>query len=118
VVVSNGTCNSVSISGSTLTVNMTFDKNKCVVVALSGIRGAGGGSAMTGTSSVSVLTHEGNVNADDNVNLLDLNDIKLALFQAVGGGNFKNDINADAAINLLDLNATKINLFVAKPTCP
>jgi hypothetical protein len=118
VVVSNGTCNSVSISGSTMTVNMTFGKNQCVAVALSGIRGAGAGPAMTGTSAVSVLTHEGNVNADDNVNLLDLNDIKLTLFQAVGAGNFKNDINADASINLLDLNATKINLFVAKPTCP
>jgi hypothetical protein len=118
VVVSNGTCNGVSISGSTLTVDMTFDKNKCVVVTLSGIRGAGGGAAMAGQNEASVLTHEGNVNSDDNVNLLDLNDIKLALFQAVGAGNFISDINADAAINLLDLNATKINLFVAKPTCP
>jgi hypothetical protein len=118
VVVSNGTCNSVSISGSTMTVNMTFGKNQCVAVALSGIRGAGGGSDLTGTSAVSVLTHEGNVNADDNVNLLDLNDIKLTLFQVVGAGNFKNDVNADASINLLDLNATKINLFVAKSTCP
>jgi hypothetical protein len=118
VVVSNGTCNSASISGSTLTVNMTYDKNQCVVVTLSGIRGAGAGPAMVGPNAASVLTHEGNVDTDDNVNLLDLNEIKLALFQAVGAGNFKTDVNVDAAINLLDLNATKINLFVAKPTCP
>jgi hypothetical protein len=85
---------------------------------LSGFRAAGGGAAMAGPNAASVLTHEGNVNGDDAANLLDLNEIKLALFQALGAGNFRSDINTDGVLNLLDLNATKINLFHAKPTCP
>jgi hypothetical protein len=82
VIVANGTCNSVTISGATMTINMAFTKNRCVAVTVNGIRGAGGGPAMTGATTLSVLTHEGNVTGDDAVNLLDLQAIKLNLFIA------------------------------------
>ena len=72
----------------------------------------------SGNNVASILTHEGNGNGDNNVNLLDLNTAKTQLFQSVGASNFKSDVGANGSINLLDLNTTKINLFAPKPACP
>ena len=118
VVVTNGTCNGASIAGDQLIIDMTYNENACVSVALSGLRGAGGGDPLSGDSDVQVVAQTGNVDANTAVNILDLQAIKNALIQAVGPGNFKLDVNVSGgAINILDLQTTKNNLF--KPaSCP
>jgi hypothetical protein len=101
----NGSCTATSVSGNSLVIDTTLDKNVCLEVTVGG-------------DTVKVLTQEGDVTSDAAVNLLDLNAIKLELFQTVTAANFQSDVNADGSINLLDLNVTKINLFEPRPACP
>jgi hypothetical protein len=117
VVVTGGTCQSATVLGNTLAVNLAHNANACVTIALSGLRREGSGPTMFGDADVQINAHRGNVNADPNVNLLDLQAIKTALFAPVTGTNFKLDVNADGIINLLDLQAVKDNMFQAA-TCP
>jgi hypothetical protein len=105
VIVTNGTCHAAGVSGNDLTLTLTYAKNTCVTVSLVGIAG------LTGPSSITVSTQEGDLNADSSVNLLDLQAVKDKLFQPVGIGTFTADVNLDGAINLLDLQAVKSNLF-------
>jgi hypothetical protein len=117
VVITNGACQNVVISGATLTVNMTYTKNQCTTATLTGLRGAGGGGAMTGDNNVSVRMHEGNVNGDTAVNLSDLQSIKGQLLTPVNAGSFRSDVTCDGSINLSDLQAVKANLLQSA-TCP
>jgi hypothetical protein len=118
VVVTNGSCSGVYISGSVLTVNMSFARNECVVVKLEGLRGANQGPALAGLASASIRSHEGNVNRDGAVNLMDLNAAKAMLFQPAGAASFQADVVCNGVLNLMDLNGVKANLFTAAPVCP
>jgi hypothetical protein len=111
VSVTNGSCSGVTISGSMMTIDMTYDNNACVTVAVTGIQGAGGGQALSGDNDVQVLVRQGNVNGDADVNVIDLQDVKNNVFQTVGQANFIYDVNADGDINVIDLQETKNNVF-------
>jgi len=111
VTITNGTCHGVSIAGSELVINMTYDNNTCVEVAPSGIRTAGGGQSVPEWSAVFLYVWQGNVNAHDTVNVIDLQDVKNRVFQSVDETTFLYDVNADGQINVVDLQETKNNLF-------
>ena len=113
IIVANGTCNSAVVNGNDIDVSMTFDKNQCVTVSVSGLNG------LTGDTDVSVIAHEGNVNGVTGVNILDLTAVKNSLLQGVNIINFLNDVNVSGgSINILDLTVTKNNLFVPAGACP
>jgi hypothetical protein len=113
VTLTNATCGGVAVSGSTATVSLGgLTANQCVKVQVTGIAG------FTGDSDVHVVHHTGDLDANSLVNLLDLQEVKNALFQAVGAGNFTRDVNVDNLINLLDLQEVKTNLFQASSACP
>ena len=96
----NGTCLGTSVECNKLVIDMTFDKNACVEVTVGG-------------DSVYILTHEGNVDNNAAVNILDLQQIKNRLITFVDETNFIYDITVSGgAINILDLQAAKNNLFV------
>ena len=122
VVVTGGTCIGISTVDRDLIVDMTFDKNACVTVAVSGIESASSATPLSGDSDVSVLTHEGNATnpdqGDTQVNILDLTSIKNELFQPLSAANFWEDIDANGVINILDLANAKNNLFAPLPVCP
>ena len=84
---------------------------KCLKIVAGGIAG------LAGDNDVSVVLHEGNVNGDTSVNLLDLQAVKSQLLQAVSAANARDDVTCDKAINLLDLQAVKGNLL-APAACP
>jgi hypothetical protein len=119
VTITNGSCLDVHsyMSGTKLVVDMMFDTNACVTVELNGIVSADTEAPMTGDNDVQVLCRQGNVNGDDDVNVLDLQDIKNRLFEQVWQDNAIYDINCDASINVIDLQETKNNLFT-DASCP
>ena len=105
ITVVNGTCNAVKADGVTLSISMTFDRNACVNVTV-------------GDDVLRVLTHEGNVDQNAAVNILDLQQIKNRLLQPVSGSTAKYDVNTSGgAVNILDLQLTKNNLL-QPATCP
>ena len=117
VIVTNGTCNSVSIAADKLTVNMTYNKNQCVAVAVTGLRGAGGGAPVLPATG-RARTIEGDADDTKSINILDLANIKNNLFQPVNGTTLRFDIDCTGLINILDLANTKNNLFAPQPACP
>ena len=112
VTVTNGACQAVSIAGGEMTIDMTFNNNTCVSVEVNGIGGAGGGLPLAGDNDVRLVVHQGNVSADEDVNVIDLQDVKNHAFEPVDATNFIYDINCDGEINVIDLQATKNNVFV------
>ena len=104
VSITNGTCIGTGVSGNELVIDMTFDKNACVEVEVDG-------------DTVKVLTLEGDVDDSSSVNILDLAQIKNALFAPLNAGNFDRDVDTTGVVNILDLAVTKNNLF-ASATCP
>jgi hypothetical protein len=121
VKVSAGNIASLSISSNVLTVNLTnVPENSCLRVEVEngpdGIT-TPGSDVLDGDNDVHVIVLKGDTTDDHLVNLLDLQAIKLQLFQPVGPGNFKLDVNHDGLINLLDLQEVKLNLFKAA-VCP
>ena len=117
VIVTNGTCNSVSIAADKLTVNMTYNKNQCVAVAVTGLRGAGGGAPVLPATG-RARTIEGDADDTKSINILDLANIKNKLFQPVNATTLRFDIDCTGSINILDLANTKNNLFAPQPVCP
>ena len=112
VAIQGGQCQSLTPVGNVLVVEMSFDANTCVSATLSGIRGSGGGPALTGQNFVELTTHTGDVNGNGVVNILDLQAIKNMLLQPVDANNFLLDVNiTGGSINILDLQATKNNLL-------
>jgi len=98
VTIANGTCLGTSVAGNDLIIDMTYDKNACVEVTVD-------------ADTLSVLTHEGNVNADTDVNVIDLQEVKNNVFQTVDTSTFIYDVNCDGDINVIDLQVTKNNVF-------
>lgn len=106
VEITNGSCIGTATLGNDLIVVMNFDKNACVTV-----------SVVDTLGSASVIAHEGNINGDDTIDVLDLQDLKNHVFEPVGPDNFLYDINADCSINVVDLQQTKNNVFT-QVYCP
>ena len=98
VTIVNGTCLGTTVAGNDLIIDMTYDKNACVEVTVD-------------ADTLSVLTHEGNVNADTDVNVIDLQEVKNNVFQTVDTSTFIYDVNCDGDINVIDLQETKNNVF-------
>jgi len=117
VAVTNGSCSGAAIVGDQMVIDMTYNNNACVTVAITGIRGAGGAPALAGDNNVQVLVRQGNVNSDGDVNVIDLQEVKNHVFETVGGANFVYDVDADGQLNVVDLQETKNNLFTTA-TCP
>ena len=97
VQVSNGNCAATSVDGNALLVDLVHASNSCVEVGI-------------GPNTIRVLSHEANVNTDNDVNILDLQEIKNRLLQAVQTSTAGYDVNCDGGINILDLQAAKNNL--------
>jgi hypothetical protein len=95
-----GACVDMAVSGNALVVDMIFDANACVEVTAS-------------NDTVRVLAHEGNVNGNDTVDVVDLQDVKNSLFQPVDLVTCVYDVNCDGQINVIDLQETKNNVFSA-----
>jgi len=115
--VTNGSCLNVSTFGPQLIVDMTYDSNACVTISVDEVRSAGSGLEIWGDGDVQVLAWPGNVNADDSVNVINLQDIKNNIFMDVDATRFLYDVNADGTINVVDLQETKNNLFSPRPQC-
>lgn len=98
ITIVNGTCLGTSVAGDDLIIDMTYDKNACVEVTVD-------------ADTLSVLTHEGNVNADTDVNVIDLQEVKNNVFRTVDTSTFIYDVNCDGDINVIDLQETKNNVF-------
>jgi len=94
-----GNCISIAVLGNDLVIDMTFDANACVEITV-------------GDDTLRLLTHTGNVNGDDEVNVVDLQDVKNHVFQDVDAMTCIYDINCDGTINVIDLQTTKNNVFV------
>jgi hypothetical protein len=108
----NATCQSVVLSGNALIVRHTPAPNACVTVTVSGLAG------LTGNATFSFLVHGGNANGDAQVNLVDINLLKIELFRSLTADNFVCDVNADGGINLMDLSDAKANMFVPTNCAP
>jgi hypothetical protein len=104
ITVMNGTCQNTSVVGNDLIIDMTYNENACVEVTV-------------GENTLRVLTHTGNINADDEVNVIDLQDVKNHVFQPVDAATCVYDVNCDGEINVIDLQQTKNNVFTPMPTC-
>jgi hypothetical protein len=108
VVVSHGTCHGTSVLGNDLIVNMTFENNACVTVTLNHLIG------LIGDTDVRVIVRQGNVNGDDNVNVIDLQEVKDHVFQQVDAANCIYDVDVSGhQLNVVDLQETKNNLFTS-----
>jgi hypothetical protein len=105
--ITNGSCTSVAISGKSLVIDASFNRNACVTAAVANL------IDLTGDTDVQFVTLEGDVATGPGVNLLDLQAVKSVLFQPVAPGSFLSDVNVDGSINLLDLQVIKGNLFTA-----
>ena len=119
VVVTNGDCFAIEVTSSkSIAVRMDFDRNACVRVAIHGVRAADEGSPLEGDNDLEVLCHEGDVNRDGDVNVIDLQAIKNRIFQVTTIKNFLYDVDVSGGIlNVIDLQETKNNLF-SRVTCP
>jgi hypothetical protein len=111
-----GSCVSASASGAVITLNLTSQLNRCVEIHLQGLQDSSG-RPLEGFTGFFVQNHQGQVDPSPGVNLLDLQAVKVQLFQAVNGSTFLLDVNTDGLINLLDLQSIKLNLF-QPPLCP
>jgi hypothetical protein len=118
ILVTNGECVAIIPSTDSLTVRMDYDRNACVHVQVEGIRAFGEGSPLEGDNDVEVICHEGDVNRDGNVNVIDLQDIKNRVFQVTTFKNFIYDVDVSGGtLNVIDLQETKNNLF-SWANCP
>jgi len=97
----NGNCTLTSMSGNDLIIDMQFEPNSCVRIT------EPFGQTFT------VLTHQGNVNGDPDVNVIDMQEVKNHIFEPVNESTFLYDINADGSINVIDLQDTKNNIFAS-----
>jgi len=105
VTVVNGTCDGTSVDGNDLVIDLSYSANTCVEVTVGG-------------DTVRILAHHGNVNGDADVNVIDLQDVKNHVFEAVDASNAKYDVAADGgSINVIDLQETKNNVFAPLPSC-
>jgi len=118
IYVTNGDCIAITPATDSLTIRMNFDRNACVYVEVNGVRTLGGGPALEGDNDIEVICHEGDVNQDGNVNVIDLQDIKNRIFQITTAKNFLYDVDVSGGtLNVIDLQETKNNLFTTV-TCP
>jgi len=114
----NGTCLDVRedpcVAPGCIIVDMTFDNNACVSVTLEGIVG---NAPLEGDNDVQVLVRQGNVNGDDDVNVIDLQEVKNHVFETLDQSNFMYDVDCSGTLNVVDLQETKNNLFT-NASCP
>lgn len=96
----NGTCINTNVSGNDLIIDMALLQNACVEVSV-------------GDDTLRLLTHIGNVNGDSAVNVIDLQEIKNHIFEAVEADTCAYDINCDGAIDVIDLQTAKNNMFTS-----
>ena len=100
VTVVNGTCDGTSVDGNDLVIDLSYGANTCVEVTV--------GDCPT----VKILAHEGDVNGDGDVNVIDLQFVKNHVFEDVDASNAQYDVAADGGqINVIDLQDTKNNVF-------
>ena len=120
--ITNGTFAGATISGSTLTLNLSGVVDQSMVtVGLNGITGAAGG-ALTGVSTVSVRSLYGDVNQTGSVGVSDLQGVKNHLLQPLDGSNYLFDVNQSGSISVSDMQVVKNNLLhgvsAAEPARP
>jgi hypothetical protein len=112
VMVTNGTCLGGSIEGAEFLIDLSFENNTCVEVAVDGIVGVPSNRPSRWSGTTGFMSHVGNVDDTVWVDILDLQTIKNHLFNPLGEPNFRYDINLDGRINVLDLQEAKNNAFV------
>ena len=114
-VIANATFSSASISGSTLTLNLTGVVNTTyVTIELLGLSDTAG-QALSGDSDVTVGALYGDVNGTGNVSVGDQQAVKNRLFQPLSVDNFLFDLNLSGTITVGDQQAVKNGLFTLLP---
>lgn len=101
VTIVNGDCLGTSVDGNELIVDVFYEANTCVTISVDA----------DGCDPEMLLAHQGNVNGDADVNVIDLQDVKNVVFQPVDGNNYMKDVNCDGSLNVIDLQETKNNVF-------
>lgn len=113
--ISNATFSSASISGGTLTLNLTAAVDHTVVtVGLVGIQDLAG-NALSGSSGLSVRSLVGDVDQNQSVDVFDLQGVKNHLLQTTNASNFLFDVDNSGTVDVFDLQAVKNNLFQTVP---
>ena len=100
----NGTCNGTSVVGNDIVVDMTFDTNACVTVAL-------------GLDSVQVHALEGDSTMNGKVTSADVN-LTKANAGATVIANFDLDVNVDGVVDNTDTNIVKGATSGIVASCP
>ena len=109
--ITNATFGSATISGNTLTLNLTGVVNRRYMsVSLAGLADIAG-NALVGTSTLTVGNLLGDVNRSGNVSVIDQQFVKSNTSQAVTATNFLYDVNASGGvISVIDQQQVKSNL--------
>jgi hypothetical protein len=107
-----GNVNTVSASGSTVTVNLTGVTNaQRLAISLADVNdGTGMGCVLI---PMSVLI--GDTNGNGSVNASDITQTKIQSGAALGAGNFRSDVNVNGSINASDISAVKVRSGTALP---
>lgn len=112
-----GVCESVSLAGDVLTIDVSAGEGSCVELTLAGLVEAGAPSlGLEGDTDVHILVLEGDSNGDGITNYIDLSQVKSLMGQRVGQYP-RADVNTDGSINSLDTAAVK-SLVGHTASCP
>jgi hypothetical protein len=99
----NATYSSASISGNTVTLNLTNVVNQSVVsVSINGITSISGTTLM-GDSDIEVRALVGDTNGSTSVNATDISQAKSKVGNIVSGSNFWHDVTVDGNLNTSDV---------------
>jgi len=118
VSVSSGTVTTLTVVGSTLTIDMNGATNaQPLIITFPGIRSAlPYGQISQGGVCIRVLA--GDVNNDGTVNIFDLVTVRDNSGKLVTSSNFRSDVNADGSINIFDLVVVRDNSGNSVALCP
>jgi len=94
-----------------------FSNESCTAISLFNQQT---GSPLVGDNDVHIRSLVGDVNLDGVVNIVDLNQVKIALGQTINLTNFVYDIDRNGTIDNADIDVVKQNLFkrVSIESCP
>ena len=107
----NGTFSSATLSGSTITLQLTgLTDRTLVTVNVQGVANTSG-VVITGDTDLSVRSLYGDVTQNGTVSTGDLQAVKNALLKTLTSANFLCDVNVSGAVTTGDLQAVKNNLL-------
>ena len=118
VAITNGTCNSASINGSDLEIDVSSGDAVCLEVTVAGIADMSDNPAGDIDVQLKVLLGDTRVDINNLVNIFDFALVKANLFGPLSPTGRRCDVNVDGIINIHDMSQLKANLFAKGATCP